>query len=137
MLSLDERAARTSATVERFRPKRFDWSKKATCIHLVRTQLAAFDYPVPIVPEFRTPIGARRALTRAGFRTLRALLGSMLPEIPPAAMLVGDIALLPGEPFEAITLHDGGGLLLGWHEGSDRFCAIERAVGSAIAAFRL
>jgi len=135
---LAERAARTDAVIARFRAKPFDWSAHATCIHLFRAQAAAFGHKVPLVPRFKTPLGARRALERTGFATVEALIDSMLPRIAPATMWVGDIALLPGEPFEAVTVHAGGGILLGWHaDAPDRLRPIEGAVAQAIAAYRL
>ena len=31
-------------------------------------------------------------------------------------MLIGDIGVLPGEPFGAIVINVGGGKVMGWHD---------------------
>lgn len=134
-----ERVQRTNEVLAPFRPRPFRWDRKATCIHVGRAQLAAFGHAVPLVPNFRTPIGARRALHKMGHRDLRGLLGTYVPEIPAAKAWVGDIVLLPGQVFEALFVYAGNGSLIGWHEDAadDRMTSVTDSLGHAIAAFRL
>lgn len=111
-----ERAAVTKAVADSFRGKPLDFAKGVTCIHLLHAQMTAFGYSPPEIPDFTTVIGAKRVLRKMGHRTLRKLLDDMLERIPTAQMRVGDIALGPGAPFEAISLNAGNGKLLGWYD---------------------
>lgn len=111
-----ERAAVTKAVADSFRGVPIDFAKGVTCIHLLRAQLVGFGYSPPEIPEFDSVKSAKKALRRMGHRTIRGLLDTMLSRIPPAAMRVGDIALGPGHPFEAVALNAGNGMLLGWHD---------------------
>lgn len=119
-MNLIERRDRTAKVIDRFRDKPFSWSGAGNCIHLAREQLAAMGHSVPPVPRFRTPLGARRALAKRGFDTLEALIDDVLPtrRIPPAAMLLGDVCLLPGEPFDALAVYVGENMIAAWH-GND------------------
>lgn len=118
---LDARAAATERTLDRYRWRAFDWATGATCIHLARTHLKNMGHQVPMVPRFTTPLGAKRALEATGFTDLAALLDDRLERIAPAAMWVGDVAVLPGDPdsggafFDSIVIAAGNGVLLGWH----------------------
>lgn len=115
-MNLVERVAATEAVIARYRAKPFDWATRATCIHLARAQARAMGHKPPSIPDFRSPLGARTALRSTGHETLEALLDSLFVRIAPAAMLVGDLALLEGEPpFDAIVIN-AGGAAFGWHE---------------------
>lgn len=112
-----ERAAATNAVLARFRDKPFAWEGAANCVHLARAQLAAFGHQVPPVPMFRTALGAKRALHKRGFANLRGLIGAYVPEIPPATMWVGDIALIASEDeWGGLGIFDGYSKLIGWCE---------------------
>jgi hypothetical protein len=63
--------------------------------------------------------GALRALQRAGFDSLGAALDALgLERIAPAAALVADIVMIPGEaPLDgALTIAVGNGRVLGFHQ---------------------
>ncbi len=112
---LHERAAATQAVVDRFRVRPFGWANGGTCIHLARAQMRALGHRPPPIPRFRSAIGARRALLVAGHRDLAALFDSMLPQIAPAAMWVGDLALMRGDAnFDAVVVSTGR-LMAGYH----------------------
>jgi hypothetical protein len=114
---LVRRAAATDAVLRRFRNRALDWKTGATCLHLFRAHLVKLGRKPPRIPQFRSPKGARLAMERAGFADMAELIDSVLPErIAPAAMLIGDVALLPGEPFDAIVINVGGGKVIGWHD---------------------
>lgn len=116
MIDLVARAAATQRTADKYRTRPFDWRTRSTCIHLARTQLRNLCHTPPPVPDFRSALGARRALTKSGFDSVAALLDSMLPRIAPASMVVGDLAIIEGdERFESIVV-SAGGKMLGWHE---------------------
>lgn len=121
-LSLVDRATVTEATLAQYRNKPFSLERRTTCLHMYRTQLVGFGYTPPPIPMVRTPLGAKRALNKAGYVSLMALLDAMHERIAPARMLVGDVALLPGESgdgeraiLDTIVIHVGGGKVLGWH----------------------
>lgn len=118
-VDLVQRATATDAVLRRFRNRAFDWKTGATCLHLLRSQLVQLGHRPPRIPQFRSALGAKKAMERAGFATITDLVDSVLPmRIPPAAMLVGDIAVLPGDPdgpFDAIVIC-AGAKVLGWHD---------------------
>lgn len=110
-----ERRDATASVAAIFRGVPMDFSKEATCLHLIRRQLIGFGYSPPEIPPFKTHRGAVRALHKTGHRTLESLIDTLLPRIAPARMRVGDIAMLPGEaPFGALVI-SAGGKVLGWH----------------------
>lgn len=115
-MQLHERAVATTAVVDRFRKKPFDWRGSATCIHVARAQMRALGHRPPAIPQFRSAIGARKALNRMGFADLSAALDSLLPRIAPAAMWVGDLAIMPGGAgFDAIVICAGLNVF-GYHD---------------------
>lgn len=115
MADLAARVAATEKVVARFRAKPFDWKERRTCIHLARAQARALGHRPPAVPDFRSPRAARAALKATGHENLAALLDSLFLRIPPAAMWVGDLAIMEGgEDFDAIVIA-AGGKLIGYH----------------------
>lgn len=110
MMNLHQRAAATTVVVERFRLRPFGWSTGGTCIHLARAQMRALGHRPPAIPRFYSAIGAAKALRTTGHDDLAALFDSMLPRIAPAAMWVGDLAIMDsgeGDPFDAIVVATG------------------------------
>lgn len=136
--NLATRVAATNRTIAKYRNKPFDWDGE-TCLHLARTQLRNMGQRPPSIPRFYSAIGAKRAMVKAGYADMAAIFDGLgLQRIPPAQMLVGDIAVLPGEDgFDAIVIC-AGGKLLGWH-GSDmsKLQPIADAMASATGAWRL
>lgn len=142
-LDLNARAVATNATLARFRNRAFDWKTGATCIHLARLQAKNMGYRVPAVPRFTSPRGALLALRKQGFDTLGALLDARFERIDPARMLIGDLAMLPGEegaddPLGAVMIFDGLTKLLGWHDADpSRLRPIAHAQADISGAWRL
>ena len=125
-MTLNERAEATQKVVLKFRDKPFDWRTTATCIHLARAQAAALGHSLPVVPHFRSALGARKALKAAGADSLPELLDRFFPRIPAAAAIVGDLVTIQGEAdFDSITVHSGGQKILGWHRGVSGMVPIE------------
>lgn len=117
MSELDRRTLATEATMAKYERRQFSWRTRATCLHMARTHLRNMGHRPPPIPDFRSALGARRALERTGFADVAALLDSMLLRIAPAAMWVGDIAILPGDAgLDSICIADTAGKLIGWHE---------------------
>lgn len=138
-MNLAERVAATNKTLAKFKGRAFDWKTGATCVHLLRAQLLAMGHKPPRVPQFQSAFGAKKALERMGHADLSSLLDGMLMRVPVARMIVGDVALLPGEaPFDAVVIYAGGAKVFGWH-GADpegRLQAIELNIGDYLGAWR-
>lgn len=118
-MNLSERAKATGAVIERFREKPFAWNTSGNCVHLMRAQAAALGVSMPVVPRFRSPMGAQKALRKTGFKTLEEWMDGHFRRIAPARMIVGDIGMVPGEaPFNALVVAVGGSEVVGWH-GAD------------------
>lgn len=118
MISLVERQAATEKTRLKYRGRQWSWGQN-DCIRMARSHLINMGHRPPALPQYRSAIGARRALTKAGFETLEDLFDSLLVRINPAEMLLGDIALTRGtEQFDATWICVGL-KLMGWIEGED------------------
>lgn len=67
---------------------------------------------------YKSALAAHRALKRAGFDSLAAAMtANGLIEVPPAAALVGDIILVPGDSgHDALCIVAGNGMALAFHE---------------------
>lgn len=118
MNEIQRRVAAMTKTKERFEGKPFDWSKAATCIHLMRYHASNMGYEPPIVPRFRTANGAIKALKKQGVDTLPDLMDKYFTRIAPAQMAVGDIAVFPGEDgIDALYVYGQLRAFLGWFEG--------------------
>jgi hypothetical protein len=139
-MNLVERAEATEKTLTKFRGRGFDWKSGATCLHLARTQLVNFGYKPPKMPQFQSAIGAARALKQSGYADLANMFDTLgLARISPAAMWVGDIAVLPGdEGFDAILLSDGMTKLFGWHgDDASDLAVVTDVAGTIELAWRL
>lgn len=121
MNELQLRVAATQATERRFAGRPFDWSKQATCIHLFRFHAAQMGHQLPIVPRFRSALGAKRALLAQGVETLPELIDKFFPRIPASEMRTGDVAVFPGEEGGMSGLMVYGQLraVFGFHAYSD------------------
>ncbi len=125
-MKLTERTKRLNKTLSKFQNRAFAWDNGATCIHLLRTHLKNMGHKVPAIPRFKTALGAKRAMDAAGFESLEALANKYLERIPPASMLIGDVALMEGEEiFDALVLSAGpGGKVFGWHPEAPAFAVL-------------
>lgn len=115
MVDLEQRRVRTERVIARFRDRPFSWTGRRTCVHLARAQMLALGHKSPKMPDLRSALGAKRALLATGHDDLAGLLDSLLPRIAPAAMLIGDLALMEGDDmFDAVVVC-AGGKVLGYH----------------------
>ena len=136
--SLALRAAATNATVGAFQ-RPFDWDG-ASCIHLAHSHALNMGHRPPPLPMFRSRQGALRGLIKTGHRTLEGLMDSLFPRITPAEMLVGDVAMLPGEDrrLKALVIFDGHLSVAGWHEACpEKLVWIKNMQADLVAAWRL
>lgn len=133
------RARATKATTDAFEHRAFDWDG-ASCIHLAHAHAINMGHNPPPLPRFRSRQGALRGLLKTGHRTLESLMDSQFERIAPARMLVGDIAMLPGEDrrLKALVIFDGHLSVAGWHEAHpERLVWIKAMQTELIAAWRL
>jgi hypothetical protein len=138
MTETELRRAAVIATEARFKARPFDWRKAATCIHLVRFHAAQMGHSLPIVPKFKSALGAKRALLSTGFQTLPALLDSRFQRIPPAFMRVGDVLAMPGDDgWEALVIKADKAKFLGWTEHATGCEFMEVDMGAAVGAWRV
>jgi hypothetical protein len=136
-MNLFQRAQATRPVIAQFdRP--FDWKRRTTCVHMLRAQLVAMGHTPPPVPLFTSPQGAWRALRKRGHDSLSGLVDSLLPQrrIPPACMIVGDVAIAPGV-LGAVLIETGNGLI-GWSDWDlSRLHEIKIDRSDLIGAWRL
>ena len=138
MLDIAARVDATEKVVARFRNRPFDWRDRATCIHLARAQMRALGHRPPAIPDFRSPTGALTALRKAGHETLEGLLDTMLPRIAPLSMIVGDLALVPGEgAFDALAIAAGNWTLLMYHQKAEGLANVNDVIPQIKAAWRV
>lgn len=138
MREIERRAVATQATERRFRDRPFDWSKAATCIHLVRFHAAQLGHTLPIVPKFRTPLSAMKALKATGHDSLPALMDAYFDRVPAAFLRVGDMLALPGDAgFHSLVIKGSQHKFLGWHEDATGCTIMEIDVSAATGAWRL
>lgn len=108
-------------TMGKFRKRPFKWGS-SDCASLLRSHLVAAGHrKVPKIPSYSTALGAKRAVEKMGFETMEALLDSLLPRIPEARMMPGDIALMggpEGSPLDAVVISVGR-KVFGYHEDGE------------------
>lgn len=106
------------ATLARFEGEPFAWGQfdcaKMLAFHLRQMNLSP---ATAKAGRYTSAIGARRALTRIGARSLADLLDRRFARIAPAAALIGDVVALPSTGrLDAIGIALGNGRLLSYHE---------------------
>lgn len=140
-MNLAERAAATKATYNRFLGKPFSW-RGGTCIHVLRFHLRQMGHRPPVIPQFRSAIGAATALKSQGVDDLPGLCRKLgLVEITPAAMIIGDVAILPGDDgridgIMGALVICAGNKFMGWHGAGEGFEPIDDLAPHVKAAFR-
>lgn len=116
---LIKRKRALEATMDRYRHRSFDWKTGATCVHMLRYHLKKMGHDVPAVPKLDGPIAAKRELKKHGWKSVEAMLDDLLEPIPVAAMLPGDVSIVPGEGgLEAVYISLGS-TAIGWADGVD------------------
>lgn len=138
MNEIAKRVKATAATEKRFRDKPFDWAKNATCIHMMRYHAAKMGRQMPIVPRFRSAIGAKKKLLGMGYASVIEVMDEHFERIPPAFMRVGDMLALPGdEHFEALVIKGDRHKFLGWHETAPGCTIMEVDITQALGSWRV
>lgn len=140
--TLQERVDAVDATLRRFRGQPFEWGA-VDCAKLGAFHLRQMGYHENLklhkAGTYKTALGAKRALQRAGWGSLsEALDGLGFERIPPAAALPGDVLLLPGtDGFDALGVAAGNGAVVSFHEDAPGVEVLRIAEWSAAQAWRL
>lgn len=101
----------------RYRHLPFSWRHNRTCIHMLAMHLRAMGHKVEKVPKLDGPLAAKRELKKRGFATVEAMLDDLLTPIPVAAMLPGDVSVLPGDNGLGAVIISLGATAIGYTEG--------------------
>lgn len=112
MTELERRKEALEKTLAKYRDKPICWGKH-DCIHLARFHMIQMGHMPPPLPQYRSLLGARKALEKAG--GLIAVFDSLLPSIAPARMLPGDVAVMEGEDGIDAAVVCVGTKVAGWH----------------------
>lgn len=88
---------------------------------------------------YRTLLGAKRALRRAGHSSIAAAIDGLgVPRVAPAAAWLGDFLLSPGtDGLEALMIVAGAGTMLAFHEDVECLSVIDIARWDGLIAWRL
>lgn len=116
MNELERRRVALEATLAKYRGRALDYVQ-ADCARMIRFHLLQMGHKPPPMPRYRSAIGARRAALKVG--GLVSAFDALLPRIPYARMLPGDIAVLEGDGGMDCGVICAGHKVFGWHQDSD------------------
>ena len=135
---LERRRIATEKTLGRYAGKVFDWSKGITCVHLARGHMKNMGHKPQTLPRFRSAFGAKKALKANEWESVEAMLDSMLLRIAPAQMLLGDLAMVPGqEGLDCILVSAGPMKMMGWHPETGEFVLYDDGISEVTGAWRV
>lgn len=118
--TLEKRRRVVEQTKERFAGRSFKLGS-SDCVKLARFHLTQMGHKLPSTGHYSTAAQAAAALKKQGARNLAQLLDKHLERIPPAAMLLGDIAMPPSDPSDStaklgtVLIKVAPSKFLGWH----------------------
>lgn len=138
--TLVERQAATQATLHQFRGKVFNWKAGVTCVHLARFHLQQLGHRPPALPGLGSLLAAKRALAKRGWDSCAAMLDAQatLERIPPAMMLMGDLAVLPSDDgLDAIVVCAGPMKVFGWREDAEALVVLDVDFSEMTGAWRV
>lgn len=116
MNELERRRVALEKTMEKYRGRKLDYCT-ADCARLIRFHLLQMGHKPPALPNYRSVIGAVRAMKQTG--GISTVLDSFLTRIPYARMLPGDVAILEGTDGMECGVVCVGHKVIGWHQDSE------------------
>jgi len=126
---LDRRREATQATLDKFRDTAFDWAEGRHCVRMAAYHLRQMGWrspKLPTIPRVRSALAAKKELQAHGFDSVGQWLDSILVRVPPAAMRLGDLAIVEGaEGLDAIFVCAGPRRLFGWREDQPTAVVLE------------
>lgn len=136
---LERRRRATAKTLAHYQERSFDWRRQATCLHMFRFHGRAMGHRFPRIPPIRSELRAMKELKARGHDSVTALVDTLLPRIAPAEMLLGDVAVLPGDdsPFDAVLINVAPRKFAGWHPDSFLMAVMDIDLVDITAAWRL
>lgn len=137
-MELERRRVATEKTLKRFRGKVFAWKTGVHCVRLFHQHLKNMGHKPPSLPRVRSPLGAKRALKERGWESVEAMLDSMLERIAPAEMMLGDVAIVPGDAgLDAIFVCAGPLKVFGWREDAPALVLLDIGLDELTGAWRV
>lgn len=137
-MELERRRVATEKTLKRFRGKVFAWNTGVHCVRLFHQHLKNMGRKPPSLPRVRSPLGAKRALKERGWENVEAMLDSMLERIAPAEMMLGDVAIVPGDAgLDAIFVCAGPLKVFGWREDAPALVLLDIGLDELTGAWRV
>lgn len=128
-------------TIETYRGRDWAWEAGKTCAHMARFHLRQMGHKLEPMPQFRSLLGAKRALEARGWATVADMLDAQagLLRIAPAMMLPGDLGYLPSEDgIGSICLYLDRHKLAGWFvETGDTFAIVDVETRPIEAAWKV
>lgn len=127
----------SQATLDRWRGIAFDWRAGHHCVRLAHSHLKLMGHKPPTLPRIRSLLAAKRALVAHGWQDTADMLDSLLERVPPAAMQLGDIAVVPGaDDLPAVFVCVGPRRLFGWSEQAEGAVVLEVSFDEISGAWR-
>ncbi|MBO0750305.1 MAG: hypothetical protein J2O44_07760 [Porphyrobacter sp.] len=137
-MNLDQRRIATQATRDQFVGKPLDWAAGRHCVKMAHVHARRMGARVPPLPRVRSPLGARKALKANGWGGVTAMLDSLFERIAPARMLLGDMAVTPGdEGMDSVMICLGPRRMLGFLPDGSEVVAYEADLNEFTAAWRV
>ena len=101
----------------KYRARGFDWKSKATCLHMTWFHLRRMGRRPPALPQVGSLLAAKRELAKRGWANVGDMLDAIgLERIAPAAMRLGDLAMLDSADGIGGIVISAGGKAIGWHD---------------------
>lgn len=128
MTAVIQRRDAAQATLDQFQGQAFAWGSR-DCIRLAAHALRGLGYQPRLSRGgyYKTALGARKALGRAGFGSIEAALDALgLARVSYAYAMAGDIVALPSAedwPALGVVVAPGRVLAFSPHDGLCRLCA--------------
>lgn len=137
-MEMERRRVATEKTLKRYRGKVFDWSNGITCVHLARFHLRNMGHHPETLPRFRSALSAKKALKERNWNSVAEMLDSMFPRIAPAQMMLGDLAIVPGDAgLDAIFVCAGPLKVFGWREDQPGLVLLDIGLDELTGAWRV
>jgi hypothetical protein len=132
------RVAAAQATLDRYKDQPFEWGR-FDCARMVAHLLRQAGYKPNLSAggAYRSLLGAKRALKKAGYETLAEGLDALgLERIAPAAAVTGDIIEWPSEnELAALGVALGNGRMVAYHPDAAGACVLQPV--EFVAAWRV
>lgn len=134
----ERRRQATQATLDRFRNTSFDWREGRHCMKLAHYHVRQMGERPAALPVIKSPLAAKKELKARKADSVSALLDTMFKRIPPAMMLLGDIATVEGDQgLDAVFICAGPRRLFGWREDQPVAVVLEVSLDEVQAAWRV